>query len=499
MSGKFGFLGAALAAVMLSSAGAAARAAPPDIVFILADDLDRAMFEQMPRLKAALTDRGATFDQHFVSISLCCPSRAATLRGQFAANTNMYGNGFPNGGFGLFYKSGLEQSTIATWLQSAGYRTALIGKYMNTYPRGGPSQTYIPPGWTEWFSPADGTPYESYNYGINENGRLVYYGSAPEDHITDVSTRLAVEFIQRSATAFPAQPFFLFLNPFAPHSPATPPPRYLQALPDLKVPKGPSFNEKDVSDKPQWVRKTPRLSDADIAEMDRIYGDKRRSMLAVEDMVLQVIDTLSAQGRLDNTYILFASDNGFHFGQHRLAQGKTTGYEEDLLVPLVVRGPGIVPGSVIRQLTANVDYASTLAEMAGVSVPSFVDGRSLMPLLRNQAVPVWRQTLLLERESNEEPGLRHGTEEPLDPFDISPRKIRLGAFRGLRSAAGLTYIQYSTGEFELYDKATDPFQLNNSYDAAPAWLRQQLGARTGKLQRSSGEALRLLEELPLAP
>ena len=265
------------------------------------------------------------------------------------------------------------------------------------------------------------------------------------------------------------------------------------------MPKGPSFNEKDVSDKPQWVRKTPRLSDADIAEMDRIYGDKRRSMLAVEDMVLQVIDTLSAQGRLENTYILFASDNGFHFGQHRLAQGKTTGYEEDLLVPLVVRGPGIAPGSVVRHLTANVDYASTLAEMAGVSVPSFVDGRSLMPLLRNQAVPVWRQTLLLERESNEEPGLRHGTEEPLDPFDVSPQKIRLGAFRGLRSASGLTYIQYATGEFELYDKATDPFQLNNSYDTAPAWLRQQLGARTGKLQRSSGEALRLLEELPLAP
>lgn len=476
----------------------AATPAPPNIVFILTDDLDKGIFEKMPRLRSLMTEQGMRFEQHFVSISLCCPSRSATLRGQFAANTGMYGNSYPTGGFERFYKTGLEDSTMATWLQGAGYRTALIGKYMNSYPLGGPSQTYIPPGWTEWFSPADGTPYESYSYGINQNGTLVPYGSLPQDHITDVSTGLAVDFINRHRAAHPDQPFFLYLNPFAPHSPATPPPRHASAYPGAKAPRLPSFNERDVRDKPQWVRDTPRLSADKIAEMDTLYASKLRSMLGIEDMVQAVLDTLALQGLLENTYVFFTSDNGFHFGQHRLIQGKTTGYHEDLIVPLVVRGPGIVPGSIGTHLTANVDYASTLAEIAGLAPPDFVDGRSLMPLLRGETPPAWRQALLLERESNERRVRRNGTEEPSDPFDVSAEKIRLGGFRGLRTAAGLTYIEYQTGEFELYDHALDPYQLANSYNTAPPSLQQSLARWTEQLQSSSGAALRAVEESPPA-
>lgn len=486
------------ALVWLATDVKAASVKPPNIVFILVDDLDKGIFERMPRLRAQMTDQGMSFERHFVSISMCCPSRSATLRGQFAANTGMYGNAYPTGGFELFYKSRLEESTIATWLQTAGYRTALIGKYMNSYPLGGPSQTYIPPGWTEWFSPADGTPYESYNYGINQNGKLVQYGSQPQDHITDVTTGLAVDFLIRHRADHPEQPFFLYLNPFAPHSPATPQPRYAMTYPKAKVPRTPSFNEWDVSDKPQWVQDTPRLSAAEIVEMDELYANKLRSMLGVEDMVQAVLETLATQGQLENTYVIFTSDNGFHFGQHRMQQGKTTGYHEDLIVPLVVRGPGILAGAVNGHLTANVDYASTLAEMAGLSTPDFVDGRSLMPLLRGQTPPVWRQALLLERESNEKLTRTKGTEEPLDPFDVTPQKIRLGAFKGLRTSSGLTYIQYKTGEFELYDDTLDPYQLTNSYSQAPISLRQSLARWTAQLRTASGAALRVVEENPPA-
>ena len=488
--------GSCLVQLCLAAGVQAASAAPPNIVFILADDLDKGSFEQMPRLRALLTEQGARFEQHFVSLSLCCPSRSATLRGQFAANTGMYGNEYPGGGYELFHTARLEDSTVATWLQSAGYRTALIGKYMNGYPLSGARrQTYIPPGWTEWYSPVDGTPYESYNYSMNQNGTVVPYGSLPQDHITDVSTGLAVDFINRHRAEHPEQAFFLYLSPYAPHGPATPPPRYLDALPGLKAPRTPSFNEQDVSDKPRWVRSLPRLTGSDIARINKVYADKRRSMLAVEDMVQQVLDALAAQGQLENTYVLFASDNGFHFGEHRLQPGKATGYHEDLNVPLVVRGPGIAPGRVVTQLTANVDYASTLAEMAGVAPPDFVDGRSLMPLLRGQGTPVWRRALLLEYAGDAvHAARRNGTEEPPDPAEMSAQTTRLGAFRGLRTDTGLTYLEYDTLEFELYDHTIDPYQLVNSYDSAPSELRSGLARWTAQLQSSAGAALRAVEE-----
>ncbi len=187
------------------------QAQPPNIVFILADDLDAAIFDRERALRLMLAERGTTFANHFVSLSLCCPSRTSTLRGQYAQNTGVYTNTLPDGGFGKVVAEGLEGSTIATWLQGAGYRTALIGKYLNGYPNNAPekSRNYIPPGWSYFVTPNGGTPYSQFNYSLNENGQTVAYGNAAADYLTDVIATKATQFI-RDAGKRPAEPFFLF-------------------------------------------------------------------------------------------------------------------------------------------------------------------------------------------------------------------------------------------------------------------------------------------------
>jgi arylsulfatase A-like enzyme len=465
----------------------------PNIVFILTDDLDDEVYTHFPVLSQILDAQGTVFHNHFVSLSLCCPSRTATLRGQFAHNSGIFTNGGANGGFGTVYNLGLESSTIATWLEGSGYRTALVGKYLNGYPTGAPSKTYIPPGWTRFFSPNGGNPYSEYNYSLNENGTTVQYGDTDADYLVDVISNRAATFIENTTTNFPNKPFFLYVAPYVPHKPATPPTRYANEFPGAQAPRTPSFNEADVSDKPAWIQAKPLLTTAQINAIDALYQKRLQTMLAVQDLVQNVITTLSATGQLDNTYIFFGSDNGFHQGQHRLDSGKNTGYDEDLFVPLIVRGPGVPAGQVVDCISANVDYAPTWAELAGVTTPSFVDGRSLAAFLRGQTPATWRNALLLEHagpaitlESSD------GTLEPPDPFEAQATG---GApiFVGLRTAAR-TYIAYNTGEHELYDHSADPYQLNNSYSTASSAVVNRLNDWTASLQNASGAALRTAEE-----
>ncbi|HJV68341.1 sulfatase [Ideonella sp.] len=483
-----GILGIALAA--------SAAAKSPNIVFILADDLDNAAAATMSQVKVLVTDRGTNFRRHYVSLSLCCPSRTTTLRGQFAHNTGIYKNELPDGGFGTVYSRGLESSTAATWLQDAGYRTALFGKYLNGYPDGAPSATYVPPGWTSWMSPNGGTPYKGFNYTMNENGVTVSYGGLEADYLTDVISAKAASFIRDSVARFPSQPFFIYLAPYAPHAPATPAPRHDGVLKNIKAPRTSSFNESDVSDKPAWLRALPQLSSTQIKDIDKLYRKRRESLLAIDEMVKNIVDTLQSTGQLADTYVFFASDNGFHQGQHRLDSGKNTGFEEDLLVPLTVRGPGVPAGRTVDQFTANVDYAPTFAEIAGASAPAFVDGRSLMPFLRGQTPPTWRQALLLEHKAGASQQLRGADSplEPADPFDrITGAGATIDAFIGLRVADGTSYLEYETGEHELYNNGSDPAQLRNVYNSTPPFTRQRLASWLATLKDASGAALRQAE------
>ena len=172
----------------------------------------------------------------------------------------------------------------------------------------------------------------------------------------------------------------MWLGTKAPHAPAPrPPPR--ERLPGVPVPRPPSFDEEDVSDKPAWVRDNPPLDPEQIASHEDLYRKRLQSMLAVDDMIGRLVDALRKNGELDNTYIFFTSDNGFHMGQHRLTTGKWTAYEEDIRVPLIVRGPGVPEGRTLPHLVLNNDFAPTFADLAGAKTPYFVDGRSLVPLL----------------------------------------------------------------------------------------------------------------------
>lgn len=471
----------------------------PNIVFILTDDQNMATLATMANVKSLLSDEGMSFSHNYVSLSLCCPSRVSGLRGQYAHNSTIYKNSAPDGGFEGMYAKGLEQSTVATWLRTAGYRTAFFGKYLNGYPNTA-SPTYIPPGWSEWYSPNGGTPYKQFNYTLNENGSTVAYGETAADYLTDVLSAKAADFIRRSVDQYPNQPFFAYISTFAPHSPATPAPRHEATYPGATAPRTASWNEANLTDKPAWVQALPLLNADQIADIDRLYRRRLQSLLAVDELVANIVATLQAKGQLENTYIVFTSDNGYHQGQHRLDSGKMTAYEEDLLVPLVVRGPGVARGAVSSLLTSNVDYAPTFAEIAGASMPAFVDGRSLLPLLQGQSPADWRRVLLLEHkpDNNDErlAAPRVGVLEPDDPFDTAGDGPNITAFTGLRTADGLTYIEYDNGEFELYDNAADPNQLANGYAGASSDTKTRLTNWVGSLKNASGHTLRLAEGNP---
>ncbi|MEZ4767082.1 MAG: sulfatase-like hydrolase/transferase [Caldilineales bacterium] len=442
---------------------------PPNIVLIFADDLDLDLgtVATMPNLQALVADQGITLSNFFVNASICCPSRASMLRGQYVHNTGVLTNGPPQGGFESFRDLGLENDTLATRLRDAGYQTALYGKYLNRYPADS-GLTYIPPGWDEWVAPAPTRPgYDQFNYTLNDTGTLVAYGSDPEDYLQDVLAAKATDFITR--TVADGDPFFVYFATFSPHAPSTPAPRHSDLFTDTIAPRTPSFNEADVSDKPAGIRDLPLLTDADIQQIDEAYRKWLQSMQAVDEFIASLVSTLDATGQLDNTYILFSSDNGYHMGQHRLMPGKYLGYEEDIRVPLYVRGPGVPMGETRTELAGLVDLGPTFAEIAGIPVPDYMDGRSLLPLL-GPAPPApeeWRQAFLFEQYVGDHRLERDPLGEPPDLFDTDRFENVPLFYSGLRTAT-LKYVEYDNGERELYDLVADPYELDNIYPhAAP--------------------------------
>lgn len=473
----------------------------PDIVLVLADDLDRNLgtLDQLPELKTLIAGQGTTFPNAFVSESLCCPSRSSIQRGQWVHNHQVVGNKPPDGGFEKFHALKEDESTVGTWLQAAGYRTGFMGKYLNGYPDTA-AKSYVPPGWNEWASPAAGNPYGEFNYTLNENGSLVRHGDQPGDYLTDVISDKAVGFIQKAKSD--PRPFFLFLATYAPHAPATPAPRHAGAFPGARAPRPPSYNEADVSGKPSWVQSKPLLRPAQEKEIDALFQKRLQSMLAVRELAEHVIDALRAVGRLENTYIFFTSDNGFHMGEHRLHAGKLTAYEEDIRVPLFVRGPGVPPGQVRDELVGNVDLAPTFAELAGAAVPGFVDGRSLVPLLGGAKPDGWRGAFLVEQEEvhlrPDKAARERKVLEPLDHFEeemaTEPSRTRQGipAYNAIRTPTH-TYVAYSTGERELYDLGADPYQLHNLVKTADPALLARLDAWLTALHKCRGADCRVAD------
>ncbi len=458
-------LWAGLAAALLLALGltGAARVEPappehrPNIVLILTDDLDAADVSRFPNIGNLLVSQGTTLSRFFVTNPWCCPSRSSILRSQFMHSHQVESNRAPTGGFTKFRP--LEASTIGTWMHDAGYRTALFGKYLNNYPQGAP-RTYVPPGWDEWAVPVTRL-YQEYGYALNDNGTIRRYGDAPEDYLEDVLSAKAAAFASSGSA-----PFFLYLAPVAPHLPAHHAPRHAAAFADEQAPRTASFDQADLSAEPRWLQERTPLSDAEVRRIDRVHRDRLRAMLGVDDMVGALVDALARAGRLDDTYIFFTSDNGFHLGQHRLRPGKTTPFEEDIRVPMVVRGPGVPAGGVIDGLASSVDLAPTFAELGGASVPLSAEGRSLVPLLRGLDVP-WRDAVLVE--------FYHPSYSPQSPPSYAV--LRTGHY---------AYVEYETGERQLYDLWEDPAELRNIAGSAEPGVVAVLSARLALLRACAG-------------
>ncbi|WP_346152365.1 sulfatase [Nonomuraea recticatena] len=449
-------------------AGAAAPVRP-NILFVLVDDLEYGVLQNFPNITGQLVQQGVSFDHMFVTNSWCCPSRASILRSQYVHSHTVWTNTAPEGGFDRFHTAGLERSTIGTWMKDAGYRTAMMGKYLNHYPGKTATADYVPPGWDEWYVPVKRL-YEEYDYTLNENGDVEEYGWEEDDYLTDVLTREAEDFVTSDD-----EPFFLYLAPVAPHNPANPARRHVSAFPGVKAPRPPSFNQQNVEEEPAWLRGRPLLDPEAEARVDERYGRRMRSMLGVDDMVATLVEALRRTGKLENTYLFFASDNGFHLGTHRLQQGKTTPFEEAVKVPLVVRGPGVKPGSTIHAMAQTVDLAPTFAELGGARTPDFAEGRSLVPLLRGLTPTPWRRNALIEftRPANKR----------------SARQTPVPAYAALRTETH-TYVRYETGEIQLYDLTQDPYQLHNLARTAPADLLANLQARLDMMRACSGATCR---------
>jgi N-acetylglucosamine-6-sulfatase len=434
---------------------ASARTTParPNIVFVIADDMRYDDLKYMLKTRSVLKKKGMSFKNAFVSNALCCPSRAAIMRGQYAHNSGVWTNEGPDGGWQGYKSNGLEQDNVATRLDGAGYRTGLFGKYLNNY-----EGSAVPVGWDDWFGGVMGGA-EYFNYDVNDNGTIRHFGTADKHYLTDVLRRQTQSFIDASVVA--GKPFFAYVAPTAPHPPATPAPRDRHTYDGAKAPRLPSFNERDVSDKPPWIRHLPGLGNRGKARIDSRHERRVESLQALDDLVAAVIDKLKDKGVLSNTYIFFTSDNGWHNGEHRIPFGKARPYEEDIRVPLVVRGPGVGAGSTTSKLTLNTDFFPTFTALAGLSTPDYVDGRSLRPVLKRRAT-AWRSAILLEAATTAE-----GRWTP--------------SSYGIRTSTGKKYVEYEGGARELYYLGVDPHEISNKYDAAgaPTTLASRLTALKG--------------------
>jgi arylsulfatase A-like enzyme len=485
--------------------------------------------EALPHLPTLgnLQQSGATFSQFVVTTPLCSPSRATLLRGQYAHNHGVLqnrGNKEIEGGFPSFYQKEREESTVATWLQAAGYRTAMLGKYLNDFPLGA-SPAYVPPGWDEWIANSNDARGAFYfDYTFNENGTLRYYGSAAEDYSTDVLAAKSANFVRQSAAR--GQPFFLYVAPYAPHDPAVPAPRHVEAFGDSVFPVPPSFGEDDVSDKPTWVKALEPLAMGAEEDVDARWRVRLRTLLAVDDLLRTIGEAIATSGLSNQTYVMVVSDNGFHFGEHRINYGKVSPYEESIRVPFLVQGPGIAPGITIDRLVANIDLAPTIADLASVNTPPFVDGRSFAPLLTHEPT-LWRSVVLVEQfEDVAERLRREGTtrrqpsrgqvnatlqrEPDTTPEAKRPERGRpqrqtefaiatqapVPSYRGLRADEFL-FVRYDSGEVELYDLEMDPYQMDNLAPGLDQAMLTMLLQRLAGMEACAGPVCRALENAPV--
>lgn len=459
----------------------------PNFVVVLSDDQSQATFNRrvMPKTFRLLGAHGTAFPNSVVSSNLCCPARAGILTGDYPHNTGVVNNhpGYPD--------LTDPESILPAWLQASGYRTGLVGKFMNGYDEAEPA-----PGFDYWQDVYGNPAY--YGYRLSDNGQVEKFGDAPHDYLTRVLTTRADEFIQHASGR---RPFFLWLSYYAPHlakgfggrcsgNAPTPDPRDAGAFRHTGAPSTPAFNERRIGDKRPKIAEQPRLDAKQIREEKRNLGCSMAAMRGVDRGIGQLVRTLRASGEDRDTVILFVADNGTFYGEHRIFKGKGDPYEEGIHVPILARVPpevlGQHPAPTVPEPVANVDLAPTMLDLASARPCSAsgqcreVDGRSIVPLLRGQPSARARDRGIL--------------------LQVGPG---CNGYDGIRTAR-YTYVEYRGTEApggctvesrELFDLKRDPYELrsvlaNPRSERRYAAVRSELEARLARLvdcQGTTGE------------
>lgn len=473
----------------------------------------------MPNVRHLIAAQGTSFSRFYTSFPLCCPSRTTFLTGQFAHNTHVQGN-FPDTDGGGYIQLTDPERTLPVWLHQAGYWTGVVGKWAEIPPPG------TPPGWDRWQITTQSTIAHYYDFTAHTGGeRTRTYGSADRDYNTTVLTRVATKAIANRAPS--KSPFFLYVPYTAPHfglgrddaasrrckdvpgggrvagQTALPAAQDAHAFEHARLPHPPSYDEPDISDKPSFEQR-PRLKAKDIAEEKVDNGCRLASLLAVDRSVASIVRALKDAGVLDNTLIVYTSDNGFLLGQHREAVGKNLPYEEAIRVPLLIRGPGIPAAKEISSPTVNADLAPTILDAAGVTEAKDVrrpaDGESLLPLAAGKVSEPDRAILIEGRnDAGERNGGGYGA---LSYVGVRTARYlyvdwhRLDTDTEAAAAAAPIGSGPVVGS-ELYDMASDPYQLDNlAGSAAYAKPRRALAAELGKLHDCSGESCKADAAIP---
>ena len=524
---------AALAVAMVGLVvGTGAQARPvgadkdgrPNILIVMTDDMSSADLQFMPSVQKLLGNKGTTFADAVDSFPLCCPARATFITGQYAHNHGVKGNFAPYGWYGMKHRG----NTLPSWLEQAGYRTALIGKWLNGY---GAMDAHgeIPKGFDIWRGLLDVSAYDYYNFVMNRDGKLrtwgdadfarklvefakievddqpdtlasifaklaELYGPSPytywgtqkaKNYSPDVTGKIAENLVR--AERKDKKPFFIWWAPAAPHREDVsttlmgrpgpdprPGPRYEEQSKSYTLPRPPSFNEPDNSDKSSPVTDaTPSLTQAQIDQLQLDYEGRAGSLEAVDDHVAKLVKVLRQTKQLKNTMIVFVSDNGWLQGEHRIPGDKFLPYEESLRVPLVIRGPGVPKNQTIHGQVSNIDFAPTLVDAAKAKAGRTMDGVSLLPTIRNpKRIP--NRAIEVEALAPLFAG-----QIPVNAWDRPYTGVRTDRY---------TYVVWTeTGEVELYDRQSDPYELNN-LDGDPAYapIEAELAGKLAQLSNCAG-------------
>jgi arylsulfatase A-like enzyme len=455
-----------------STARGSTHAQRPNVVLVQTDDQTARQLKRrvMPRTTKLLVRRGTSFDDYIAPTALCCPSRAALITGQYAHNNGVFSNAADNAYPALRDKG----NVLPVWLQQAGYHTAHVGKFMNHYGQAVSPPTQVAPGWDDWQTLFSGSD-NYFDYTLSNNGRKVHYGTKQRDYVTRVLTRKAVQAVRKYSDS--NAPFYLQLDERAPHAGggpgrcgrhmhyARPDPKDVDKFQKASLPDPPSFDEKQMGDKPRFLRRAPRISGPERRQLQSRWRCALASLVGVDRSVARVYGAVKQAGELGNTVFILISDNGFFYGEHRVVKGKLLPYEEALRLPLVMRVPrryrdGAARVPSVSEPVANIDLAPTILDLAGArpcppqGACRTMDGRSLMPLLTGSGGWPRRRALLTEYEGR------------------APGKFGTCRFAGVRTRRTI-YVEHSSvddagsgkcrpaDERERYNLRRDPFELRN--------------------------------------